>query len=74
MKRILRVIEYVGSDEFLTACIEQRQVKGTKVCADDCYIREAILGDTAEILKPAGVVETLKKMGVPLAGEGDLAP
>lgn len=51
MKRILRVIEYVGTDEFLASCVEKRFVKGTfKPGREGCYIREAILGDMAEIL------------------------
>ena len=49
MKRILRVIEYTGTDEFLNACIEKRQVKGTMTVPNGC-IREAILGDVPEIL------------------------
>lgn len=53
MKRILRVIEYVGDDEFLSACIDRRSVKGTfHPGRQGCYIREAILGDTAEVLSP----------------------
>ncbi len=50
MKRILRVIEYVGTDEFLRKCIEERTVKGTKTIPMEGIIREAILGDTPEIL------------------------
>lgn len=49
MKRILRVIEYTGTDEFLQYCIDNRQVKGTKTLGNGT-IREAILGDTPEIL------------------------
>jgi len=54
IKRILRVIEYVGDDEFLAACIDKRVIKGTFIPGrPGCYIREAILGDTPEILKQA---------------------
>ena len=49
MKRILRVIEYTGTDAFLTACIERRFVKGTKEFGTGT-IREGVLGDMAEIL------------------------
>lgn len=49
MKRILRVLEYTGTDEFIRRCIDGRQVKGTMVRVHGT-IREAILGDTAEIL------------------------
>lgn len=49
MKRILRVIEYTGTDAFLQACIERRQVKGTMTMPEGT-IREAIVGDLPEIL------------------------
>ena len=53
IKRILRVIEYVGDDTFLQSCIERRVIKGTYVPGRKlCYIREAILGDMAELLPP----------------------
>lgn len=51
--RVLRVLEYVGDRKFVESCLEQRQVKGKKQISKDCYIVEAILGETYEVLSPA---------------------
>lgn len=48
--RILRVLEYVGDREWLDKQITMRQVKGTKVLPNNCSIREAVIGDVAELL------------------------
>jgi hypothetical protein len=49
-KRILRVLEYVGPAEWIDHCISNRQVKGTHTLSSNCFIREAILGETSELL------------------------
>ena len=49
--RILRVIEYIGTPEFVDNCIMRRGLKGTKIIPHQGYMREAILGDTAEVIK-----------------------
>jgi hypothetical protein len=50
--RMLRVIEYVGPREWIDKQVELRGVKGSKVVGveKDCVIREAIIGDVAELL------------------------
>lgn len=48
--RLLRVIEYTGTAEQLVNFINQRAVKGTYKLANGAVIREAILGESAEIL------------------------
>jgi len=58
--RILRVIEYVGDLEWVQACITKRTLKGTLVTTYGT-IREAILGDTMELLE--AVVDEGKKEG-----------
>lgn len=47
--RRLRVIEYVGSEDWVNKMIADRQVKGTRAMKDGS-IREAMLGDTNETL------------------------
>lgn len=47
--RMIRVIEYVGDEEFINEHRTMRGVKGTRLCRGG-IIREAILGDTDEIL------------------------
>lgn len=51
--RVLRIIEYTGPREWVERQIASRGVKGT--CAmpfvpKGCSIREAVLGDTMELL------------------------
>ena len=48
--RILRILEYEGEIEWLTRSINTRGVKGQRV-TDHGTIREALLGDTIELLK-----------------------
>lgn len=51
--RVLRVLEYVGTREAVDAALENRQVKGTVPPTWDrgrIRIREAVLGDVAELL------------------------
>ncbi len=48
--RILRVLEYEGDREWIDDCIKRRGVKGTQVVGNRGQIREAILGDVAELL------------------------
>lgn len=53
--RVLRIIEYVGTEEWVRDQIEKRQVKGSRAVSlrDGTLrgvIKEAIVGDTAEVL------------------------
>lgn len=48
--RVLRVLEYVGSREWVEECIQQRYVKGERYTIRKGVIREAILGETLEIV------------------------
>lgn len=50
MRRLLRVIEYTGTDTFIADAIRRRSVKGTMVLTFTDSIREAIIGETDEIL------------------------
>ena len=55
--RMLRVLEYTGSLEFINKAMEQRGVKGTRLISTGnppAVIREAILGDTAELIDDYG--------------------
>lgn len=47
--RMLRFIEYIGTPEFISNCIARRGLKGTRILPGG-FMREAILGDTAEVL------------------------
>ncbi len=49
-RRVLRVLEYIGTDDFIKRSIEDRSVKGTRRIAGYGEIREAVLGDTTEVL------------------------
>lgn len=57
-RRVLRVIEYVGTEDFIRACIDRRQVKGTMIHPNGT-IREAVLGDTPELLHVAPEIPLL---------------
>lgn len=57
--RILRVIEYVGTPEFIRDAIDKRSVKGRRDVPGKGYITEAILGETAEVLPLAGTPRRL---------------
>jgi hypothetical protein len=52
--RRLRVLEYVGSQEWVDSMITNRQIKGTRVISSGS-IREAFLGDTNEIMLEAEI-------------------
>jgi hypothetical protein len=56
--RRLRLIEYIGTEDFVNRQIENRQLKGTKVLGDGS-IREALLGDTNEILLDAEIEQII---------------
>jgi hypothetical protein len=54
--RVLRVLEYTGTREAVDKALEQRQVKGTAPIgwnSGALRIREAVLGDVAELLPPS---------------------
>ena len=55
--RMLRVIEYVGTPAFINDCINQRGLKGTKIIPGKGFMREAIVGETLEILTKSEVEE-----------------
>lgn len=48
--RILRVLEYVGDAESIYQTLQKSVVKREYVIADKFIIREAIIGETTEIL------------------------
>lgn len=47
--RVLRLLEYVGTPEWVNKCIEGRAVKGRRVISGDNFIQEAIIGETPEL-------------------------
>lgn len=50
--RILRVLEYVGTPEWVRYQIDRREVKGRHyVNGGQGYIQEAILGETPEVVE-----------------------
>ena len=49
--RRLRVLEYVGSEEWVNAQINSRSVRG-RLAASNGSISEAWIGDTNELLNP----------------------
>ena len=48
--RILRVIEYEGSRDFIDRCIQDRSLKGEKTLRDGS-MRESILGDVPTLFE-----------------------
>lgn len=57
--RILRVLEYTGTPDFTRDAIERRAVKGERILGNG-VIREAVLGETPEVLKgPPSVMELI---------------
>lgn len=48
--RVLRLIEYVGTPEWVNKCIEGRAVKGRRVISGDNFIQEGIIGEVPEVL------------------------
>lgn len=55
--RILRVIEYVGTPEFIRDAINKRSVKGRMELRSGNVIQEAIIGDVYEIFAEQEIVE-----------------
>ena len=54
--RVLRILEYEGDEGFIKFHLENRGVKGTREFKGGTgkgLIREAVLGDTAEIIRIA---------------------
>ena len=47
--RRLRVLEYIGTEDFIAASLDNRAVKGM-MKTQNGTIREALLGDTNELL------------------------
>ena len=56
--RVIRVLEYEGTREWVEACLTQREVKGRKDCAIGCVIREAIVGDFPAVVEEVKVLES----------------
>ncbi len=56
MKRLLRVLEYTGTDEQIENVITRRGVKGS-VSYNGLTIREAIMGEVENLLAQATPVE-----------------
>jgi hypothetical protein len=48
--RVLRIIEYSGTREWVDKQIANRSVKGTRVVVNGGTLREAIIGDVPELL------------------------
>ena len=73
--RVLRVIEYIGTEEWVHSQIEKRQVKGSRaVVVDGTYsgvIKEAIIGDTSEVLS-GWTQTTLKNENSTVDNDSDL--
>lgn len=59
LKRILRVLEYTGTDEWLTATLEHRAVKGSRTISGQGIIREAMLGEISYYLDHAENVQRI---------------
>lgn len=60
--RLLRVIEYTGTSEFIRNSINRRSVKG-HLDVRDGVIREALIGETAEVLNSFTTSEENDKFG-----------
>ena len=52
--RRLRILEYVGTEDFVNECIERRYVKG-RWSTQDGSISEVLLGETNELLSESEV-------------------
>ena len=63
IKRVLRVLEYIGTDAWVTEQLERRSIKGIMTGVhrrlNEGVIREAILGPTMELLTASEVVNRL---------------
>jgi len=51
-QRLIRVLVYEGSPEWIADCIAKRGVKGSHVCLNGAIIKEAIVGDFLETILP----------------------
>jgi hypothetical protein len=56
--RRLRLIEYVGTEEWVNKQLEGRHLKGTKTL-EAGSIREALIGDANEIMAAAEVMQVI---------------
>lgn len=59
LKRVLRVLEYTGTDEWLTETLNRRAIKGTVVYSGFGIIREAVIGEIAHYLDHAENVQRI---------------
>lgn len=59
LKRILRVLEYTGTDEWLTTTLERRAIKGSHTFSGVGIIREAMIGEIAYYLDHAENVQRI---------------
>lgn len=55
--RMVRILVYEGSVEWINRCLMQRGVKGSQTLGTGCVIREALLGDYIEMLPEVPVEE-----------------
>lgn len=53
--RVVRLIEYIGTREWVEHSLNNRGVKGTRIVTGGCMIREAILGEFPEVMKVDGL-------------------
>lgn len=61
--RRLRILEYVGTEEFVNAAIERCTIKGLVACGNGS-IRSGWIGETNEVLTDAELdaIETQRKL------------
>ena len=74
--RVLRVLEYTGTPEWVADCITRREIKGRWVCPNG-QISEAIVGEIPELLEYAALAadadRLLERTTCPACGGGRLS-
>jgi len=60
--RVLRVLEYVGTPEWVAKSLDHRAVKGRSVFADGSMISEAIIGETPELLEYSALAADAERL------------
>ncbi len=59
--KVLRILEYIGTPEFIQSTLKRRGVKGSLVMPSEGTIKEAFMGDVFDYIVPDVVIETPEK-------------